>query len=87
MSLFGDLMNTATGALAGNAGNAGNPGATQPVTPHAGLVTALLNLLGNQQTGGLQAAHAAQILNDDLAARTRHAGRLIQHLFRPIQVV
>src|ERR1700709_979181 len=55
MSLFGDLMNTAEGALAGNAANTGNAANANPVAAaHAGLVTALLGLLGNQQTGGLQ---------------------------------
>src|ERR1700709_873553 len=55
MSLFGDLMNTAEGALAGNAANTGNAAIANPVAAaHPGLVTALLGLLGNQQTGGLQ---------------------------------
>ncbi len=53
MSLFGDLMSTAEGALAGNTGNA-NAGNANPVAAaNPGLVTALLGLLGNQQ-GGLQ---------------------------------
>jgi uncharacterized protein YidB (DUF937 family) len=48
MSLFGDLMNTAAGALGGS-------GTSNPLgaDAHPGLVTALLGLLGNQQSGGL----------------------------------
>ena len=53
MSLFGDLMNTAEGALSGAAGNAANPG--NPVAnANPALITALLGLLGNSQAGGLQ---------------------------------
>jgi uncharacterized protein YidB (DUF937 family) len=50
MSIFGDLVNTATGAT----------GATGASTPaglgHPGLVNALLGLLGNRQTGGVGGA-------------------------------
>jgi uncharacterized protein YidB (DUF937 family) len=52
MSLFGDLMSTAEGALAGRTGSAGNANPVAAANP--GLVNALLGLLGNQQTGGLQ---------------------------------
>jgi len=44
MSIFGDLMNTATGGT----------GTTNPAgLGHPGLVNALLGLLGNRQTGGV----------------------------------
>ena len=47
MSLFGDLMNAATGA-------SGATGADPASLGHPGLVNALLGLLGDRQTGGLQ---------------------------------
>jgi uncharacterized protein YidB (DUF937 family) len=55
MSLFGDLMSTAEGALTGNATDTtGTTGTANPVAAaNPGLVTALLGLLGNQQSGGL----------------------------------
>jgi uncharacterized protein YidB (DUF937 family) len=48
MSIFGDLMNTATGA-----GTTTAPAANPAAFGHPGLVNALLGLLGNRQTGGL----------------------------------
>jgi uncharacterized protein YidB (DUF937 family) len=48
MSILGNLMNTATGAM-GAGGTATNPAGLG----HPGLVNALLGLLGNRQTGGL----------------------------------
>jgi uncharacterized protein YidB (DUF937 family) len=45
MSIFGDLMNTATGGSGTTTAN--------PALGHPGLVNALLGLLGNRQTGGL----------------------------------
>ena len=45
MSIFGDLMNAATGSTGATATTAG--------LGHPGLVNALLGLLGNQQTGGM----------------------------------
>ncbi len=49
MSLFGDLMNAATAAS-----GATGAGADPASLGHPGLVNALLGLLGDRQSGGLQ---------------------------------